>query len=51
MVLEQKGILTQAEVLDQIKRLRDKSGEPPPETPTSAEVSPDACRMLIAWVD
>ena len=26
-VLEQKGILTQAEVLDQVKRLRDKSGK------------------------
>ena len=28
-VLEQKGILTQAEVLDQVKRLRGKSGEAP----------------------
>jgi len=27
-VLEQKGILTQAEVLDQIKRLKDRTGEP-----------------------
>ena len=26
-VLEQKGILTQGEVLDQIKRLKDRSGE------------------------
>jgi hypothetical protein len=26
-VLEQKGILTQAEVLDQIKQLRGKSGK------------------------
>ena len=26
-MLEQKGILTQGEVLDQIKRLKDKSGE------------------------
>ena len=25
--LEQKGILTQAEVLDQVKQLRDKSGK------------------------
>ncbi len=26
-VLERKGILTRVEVLDEIKRLRDKSGE------------------------
>jgi hypothetical protein len=26
-VLEQKGILTQGEVLDQVKQLRDKSGK------------------------
>ena len=27
-ILERKGVITQAEVLGEIKRLRDKSGEP-----------------------